>query len=532
MFGPDTLASALDGLRVGDLRPFALFAEEIAKRDNMLSIVKPKREKALARRGWQIVEDDTADESTAKRHADILRRFYLNIRAVNAYDRNDRGGWSKLVRQMLTAVSFQYAAHRVRWMPQANGELRAELEFVPLWFMENRSGTLRFCPNGTEVTGHPVHILGDAPPDEAKEEHGQWLVTVGDGLMIACAIGYLLKRGGLADWSIFCERVAIPGTIGHTPHAEDSDAGRAMAAAVAAYNADARAVIYEQEGPAKIETVAVNGNVAATHPAAALIEQINRSFAAAYRGADLSTISSSSGQGTGASLQEAEQILLEMDDALTIEEALENLSLEVLRYYEGPDVQPAAWLEIIVPRPEDQNALVTAMESLVKHGAEISAEEMMNRLGFKRAKEGAQLLSPPLDYQSAYSMQATGIADARTGLDAHNQRQQQEAAGTVTTTNARTDEREAARADFLAACTDLLTDAAQQDRAELALRLRAVLAADDAALPAAMRDFLERMPDQITADSAQAAAWERILATASLLGWTLGTPEPEPTPAA
>ena len=62
----------------------------------------------------------------------------------------------------------------------------------------------------------------------------------------------------------------------------------------------------------------------------AVIEAVNRRMASVYRGADLSSMSSGPGQGTGASLQEKEADILRRDDAETIAETLAEVSRKIV----------------------------------------------------------------------------------------------------------------------------------------------------------------------------------------------------------
>ena len=66
-------------------------------------------------------------------------------------------------------ICKKYAVHNILWNRSSQG-IRAELQFVPLWFFENRTGVLRFLKNETDLEG-----------EELKA--GAWMVTVGQGLM-------------------------------------------------------------------------------------------------------------------------------------------------------------------------------------------------------------------------------------------------------------------------------------------------------------------------------------------------------------
>ena len=493
----ETLGYALDMWERGDLRMAALFWQSMALRDDVIASVKAKREKALARRAWQIVTSAPKGmEATAKEQQNKLKEFWSGITAVDAYDRNDRGAFSKLVRQMLTAVSYKYAAHHILWKPQAD-RVTAEFEFVPPHFFENRTGTLRFCPQGYETTGEQM------PADE-------WMVTCGDGLMVSASIGYLCKRNALTDWLVFSERFGVPGVLGHTKHAAGTAGGNAMADAVESFSNDWNATIYEDLGDGKIELIQAQGG-ASNLPMPALIERVDRRIAALYRGADLSSISSTSGQGSGASLQGEETDLIEKDDALMVEEKLAEISLQVLRWYYGPDVVPYAHLKISVPTPEDQKMLIDAIKMLVDYGAPISINDCLEKFGFSPPELDAELLKAPLDYKSSYSNAFDSGATDGSGFDLMNER-------SAVQTNAQRDD----DAAFVSQCIQLIAKARVEDQQPIARALKDCLAMPDAALMPALLAFNARLPDYITSDDAQVNAWHSVISSALLRGWTLG----------
>ena len=470
----ETLGAALDGFEKGNLAPAVQLWEQMAARDDVLCNVKAKREKALARRDWNVVTDDDSD--TAKRHADILRAFWERVRAVSAYDANESGGITRLVRQMLSAVSFKYSVHHLQWSVE-RGALTCTFEHVPLWFFENTAGTLRFLKNGRGLRGEAL-------------KPGEWLTLAGDGLMVSASIGYLCKRNSLADWLAFSEKFGMPGILGRTPQAQDSPGGQSMAEAVEAFSNDWSAVLYGDEGGGKIELIEAKGGAL---PFPALIERVDRRLAALYRGADLSSISSTSGQGTGASLQEGESVILELDDAMMVQEKLWEIERRVIAWHEGDGVEPLAWFQFVIPQPEDSKLALEAIKQLVTLGAPVSVETALSKFGLPVPDAGAQLLEMPDKYTSAYTAQAADVSSAPE-------------------INAADDDA------FFKACAATLKLAAAKDRAPIAAAVRSVLAADDATLAEALRSFLNKLPAHVANDSKQVRAWERILSTAWLRG--------------
>jgi phage gp29-like protein len=375
---PAKLATALEAFEIGYLREAAMIFETVADRDDTLKSVKPKREKEVSQLDRQVVALPNTGEA-GEQHRQILEDFWENVRTVNAYDRNERGGFRRLVKQMMTAVSFRYAAHHIVWRPIGD-TLRATFEFVPLWLFENVTGTLRYLKSPWASEGELL-----AP--------GEWMVTQGDGLMIACSIGYQAKRSAFNDWLVFSEKFSVPGTLGRTKHGKDTPEGRAMRDAVQSFGHDWVGVIYGDDGTHEkpIEIIQAQGNPSGM-PMPAVVERVDRKFAALYRGADLSTMSAGGGEGTGASLQGKEKDILLADDAEAINETLAEVSRLVIEWHFGFGVEPLAKVELIVPSDDDEKFYLESIKELKAMGVRVSKDAVLERLAVQEAGEGEEAL--------------------------------------------------------------------------------------------------------------------------------------------
>ena len=381
-FKPEMLSRVLDSFEHGRIREAVLLWEKIAERDDMLASVKPKREKDVSQLDMQVVVTPDSGQAGLD-HRAVLQRFWKTCRAVNSYDRNERGGFRRLIKQMMTAISYRYAAHHIIWDPQPDGELRATFEFVPLWLFENTTGKLRYLKSMSAITGEEL-------------DDSEWMVTVGDGLMIACSIGYLAKRSAFNDWLIFSEKFSVPGVLGRTSAKAGTPEALAMESAVMAFGHDWCSLITGDDGThAKpIEIIQAAGNPAGM-PMPAVIERIDRRMAALYRGADLSSMSSGQhSKGAGASLQQKETEILLRDDAETLAETLAEVSRLVIEWHFGNGVEPLARVELVVPIQEDSNEIVTSATQLADRGAKVSSSALMERLNLPAAKDGADALQP------------------------------------------------------------------------------------------------------------------------------------------
>lgn len=365
-----SLTRSLDSFDRGDLREAAVLWDSIANRDDTIPSVKAKREKSIAHKTLETVPLEASD--AADEHRDVLESFWRHVRYVSAWDRSDAGGVQKLIRRMQEAVSYRYAVHHIVWRPTAQG-LRATFEYVPLWFFEAREARLRFLPSGYGLDGLEL-------------DSDEWLISSGDGLMIAASIGYFCKRATLQDWLRFSEKFSQPGVLGRTSAGKGTPEGEAMRQAVSRFGNEWAAVLYGDDGSKKtgIELVQANGNPAAM-PMPALIERVDRKISALYRGADLSTMSAGSGEGTGASLQSEEQDILERADAAERSEELQRVERTVIRWHFGEDAEPLAQTRLIVPEREDQQLLLDAVKTFVDLGANLSTSDTLGRYGLSEA---------------------------------------------------------------------------------------------------------------------------------------------------
>ena len=375
---PEWLAQTIDSFQAGFLREFSLLAQTIEERDDVLQAVVPKRKKAIGRNGYEVVTMD--DSSQAKAHQEALKYFYDHLTATDAIKEDDHGGFKLLVRQMGDAIGKRYAMHEIVWDPQPDG-LTAEFRFAPLWFFENRTGKLRYIQQEGGVEGV------DLNPDN-------WLITVGDGLMIACAIAYMFKNLSLKDWLIYCERFGMPIPIGETNAAKDSPEWDAMLAAVESIMSGAAAVKNTGEQITLLETKG-HGDM----PYRDLVERMDRMMASIWRGADLSTMSrgGSSKSAVGASVQGEESEILEVDDTEWISETLnQKVSRFVIRYTFG-DEKPLAYLKVLASRKQDVQTDILVDQFLLDSGFPLTVSDVGERYGreIPKGKE-EQVLTPKM----------------------------------------------------------------------------------------------------------------------------------------
>jgi len=355
---PEVLRNQHAQFDAGYLRSFALTADHIHEKDDMVKPVAGKREKAPAIRGYEIMTMD--DSAEAQQHADVLTNFYEQLTAVNAVDENERGGVNLLLRQMMLAVGYKYSCHEILWNPSSDG-ITAEFRYVPLWFFENTTGRLRLLQSDGAIQGVPL-------------EDGQWLITVGDGLMKATSIAYMFKHLPLRDWLVYCGRHGMPGIAGKTSAAVDSPEWRKMEAAVADFAADFAAVMTTTDTIEAIDLTA-KGEL----PWPKLIERMDRSISIIWRGSDLGTMSSQSGQGTGATLQGEEMAIHDASDAAMLSEALNYYVDQWAIYYHTGAIKPLAYIQIKTSLKRDTTSDLATDQALFNMGFPLDLQNMSER---------------------------------------------------------------------------------------------------------------------------------------------------------
>jgi hypothetical protein len=373
---PDILSRQLDAFEAGYLREAVETWDAIEKRDDLLKSVVPKRKKSISRHGWEVYIPRHTRKSQlaeAAEHKEALERFYRNLTCTNAIDANERGAVKLLIRQMMDAVGKRYAVHEIVWKPSESEGLTAEFRFVPLSYFENTTGALRFLDSDGAIEGRPL-------------EPGAWLVTTGEGLMVASSVAWMFKNLSLKDWLEFSQRYGTPALHGTTIAARGSADWNEFRDSVNDLLSGQSAITNSTDG-IKVLDLAQGGQI----PFPMLTERMDRMMAALWRGADLSTLSRE--HGYGASLQDRESCLLEEDDCALISETLnERVDAWVIRYLFGKNVKPLARVRVLPAPRECSEYDLRVDQFLLTNGAPLSLNETLERYGRELPETGDAVL--------------------------------------------------------------------------------------------------------------------------------------------
>lgn len=326
-FTPGQLVSWIEQWRQGNLRSLALLWEELEDRDATIKGVAAKRKRSASRSPWEVIAQDDSPE--AKEQRSFLEDFYQRLSASSVLEQDTTGGIALLLRQMMDAVGKRYSVHEIIWRPSRDGRLSAHLIHCPVWFFENRTGRLRFLTQDYQIDG-------------VEMRDREWMVTLGDGLMMATAITWAAKDLAWKDWLNHCERFGQPIVDAATDATEGTEEWDSLKKAVANLVADGFLL---RNHAASITLLESKGSDLL--PQAALVDMAKRAIASLWRGGDLSTLSSGQGQGQGASLQGAEASDLTADDCEVLTETLnQRLDLPALQWKFGIGVRPLARIRV------------------------------------------------------------------------------------------------------------------------------------------------------------------------------------------
>jgi phage gp29-like protein len=373
---PERLAQYLDQFDLGFFRLAAITWDRIERRDYKLRAVAPKRKKAVARRGWEIVTVEEApgvhEPALARRQAEALRYFYNHLTATDALRPDQQGGVALLVRQMMDAVGKTYAVHEIVWQPKAGG-LTAQFVHCPLWWFEGITGKLRYLDNEFQVYGRDMNAA-------------EWMVTCGEGLMEASSVAWMFKHLALQDWLTLCEKFGTPFLDASTTAEPGSPEWDALVDYVKNFGPDGGGVRSKE---AAITPVELRNSAGALHEK--MVENMDRALTVLWRGGDLSTTSAK--EHAGASLQEEESEILESDDAALIEETLAaQVSRFVIAWMFGADAPVLACLKFR-PREKEAVELDLAIDTfLLNAGAPLGMRGALERYGRALPEAGEELL--------------------------------------------------------------------------------------------------------------------------------------------
>ena len=376
----ERLSSYLDQWQLGFFRMAGITWDQMQRRDYQLRVDVPKRRRAAARHGWQIMlEKDipAADKALAQDQQRFLQKFYSRIQTTSAINPDEHGGVRLLAYQMLDAIGVYISAHEIIWQPQDDGDLTAKFIHVPVWWLEGTRGKVRFLQSEFQVYGVDINP-------------GEWLITTGDGLMEASSVVYMFKSLPLRSWVQLLDRLGGGGIVGKTPAQYGSPEWQNMVDALRQFADDWAGVFSANTDISLLEAK----NVVGEGPFNAIINRMDQAITCMWRGTSLSTNTSGSGE-QGASVQAGESEIFETDDPLILQEALkEQVSNYALAWKYGPDAPQYAYLSFAGP-PELNVKDDIAVDTFLSQFGVLGKESTLKRYNRPMPAAGEEVLQPP-----------------------------------------------------------------------------------------------------------------------------------------
>lgn len=360
-----SLTQLRDAFDAGYLRGFSLLSDQILDIDDTAGTVAEKRIGEVSRRPWDILIGEDVPEqlkAQATEQQTFLKAFYSNLKTRNAIQLNQTGSLRLLISQMMQAPFLRYAAHEIAWEPSAMG-LTATLWSVPLAFLEDTTGTLRFSG-----------VNGITPGQVIEPEN--WVIAVHRRcLMKSLSVLYYLKKLSLSDWVNFSEKFGMPGLHLETTATAGSKEWQEAANALASFSRDWSIVTTQGQKINLIEAATTGDG-----PYAPMVDRCDRAMARVVLGSDLATLSREN--GAGASLQGDDTDGIITDDCEWVSETLnEQLTRRAIEWQYGEGTPLLAFFKLAGPQRQDTKMEMEVDNHVKTFGVNLSAEDIAERYG-------------------------------------------------------------------------------------------------------------------------------------------------------
>lgn len=392
---PERLASILKASVDGDHRAYLQLAEDMEERDLHYAAVLGVRKRALSGIA-PVVEAPKGVTVDAK-----------VMDAVEALTR--AAAFRRLVSDLLDGLSKGYSVCEIMWTSRDGLWQPAEYRHRnPAWFtFDSISRTsLRLAEDGT-IDG------ADIPPAKFVA-HVPQLKTglpIRGGLARLAAWGFLFKRFSLQNWATFCDVYGMPLRVGKYHAGATAEERRSLLRAVTQIATDAGAII-----PESMTIDFVDAKPGAQHPFEALARYCDEQLSKAVLGQTMTSDNGSS-QAQATVHNEIRIELLEDDSA----QMSATIARDLVSWFVALNFgENAPRPEVLFPvqKPEDVNALSTALEKLVPLGLKVSQAQVRERLGLSAPDDDEDALTPPKQAEPASTGGDEGRAPVRMNVKA------------------------------------------------------------------------------------------------------------------
>jgi phage gp29-like protein len=378
---PTRLTLDIQSFDLGYMAYLSLLFDAVERRDENIATVAPRRYEAPANLPWDVlINQDEQENPDALRQQAALRYFYNTVVATDALYLNKRGGVAALLTQMNRAVGHFYSTHETIWLPhdpvwqettdpiskkpvvRLKSGLSAEYRLCPNWWFECITGKLRYLTFNFEAFG-------------SEMDDQDWLVTVGQGVLMPSVINYLFQKMSLNDWVIYNRDFGRPLVDAVTNAAKGTTEWNEFLSALKdIYGAGI--VLHNESGK-----ITFNDASKGTAVFKELLELLEKRILRLWRGGEMIQRSSAPG-AHGANAQQEEQEKMVRADAKRLEETLNaQADLPVLRWYFGADVVPLAYFRLLPPKSQDDTKEMATDQAIVNLGGQMKLASVAERYG-------------------------------------------------------------------------------------------------------------------------------------------------------
>jgi len=373
---PETLATILKEADHGYVWRQAELFEEMLERDAKMFSLFQTRAMSVEGLQWRI---DPADESgPAKQIAEELT------------ERLEAMPLGRVIRSLLVAIPYGYAATELLWMRYGNDLAIHDVVDVPIRRLTWLPYAGQPMPDVPRVITDQEPVFGVEMPAFKFAVH-RYLARGGAitraGLMRTCAWLYLFKHYGLKDWVAFAEVYGMPLRLGKYQPGASQDDRDALLAAVRAIGHDAAGII---SSSTEIEFAEATQAGRGTNPYEALINMVNKELAQAILGQTLTSDVGTVGSLAAAQVHDEVRFDLTAADATALAETITQQILRPLvGFNHGWDV-PVPRFAFKIEKPRDQGKEATALKTLVEagFGPAIPLAVAQERFGIRPPKDG------------------------------------------------------------------------------------------------------------------------------------------------
>ncbi len=367
------LQAAEDGF---DCHDFLTLAEEMEERDLHYGSVLRTRKLAIS--GIEPTVESASDDKHDQELTEAVRQL------VNASE------FADAVDGSLDALGKGYAATRIDWETSSRQWMPVNYEWIdPRFFkFDRRTGReLLLITDNNPTEGEPL-------PDYRFIVHMPKIkcgIPVRGALARMASIAYMLKSFAMSDWMNFAEIFGMPIMVGKYGNTATPEEKNTLRRAIMNIGSDARAIMPESMKFELVERAASNNGDKLYQ---GLCEFLDKQVSKGVLGQTMTTEDGSS--QSQAQVHNEVRLELVKADVRQLERTINrDLIRPFIAFNYGPQ-QRYPQVRFQVDEPEDIKTKSEALAKLLPQGLQVSADEVRDKLGFRKPQDGEEILGGTL----------------------------------------------------------------------------------------------------------------------------------------